>query len=366
MISITASALPQLFLCPGAHWAQQGLPFETSDAAEEGKLLHEAMERAGARLPMPKLTAAQERDIETCRLEGNSLYQRFFSHEDAVPTIVREKLGRCYISENLELRYKMDVLVWALRRCLLTATTSGKGLIIDYKFGRGDVDSADASMQGRGYAVAAQIDYKVDTVVFAIIQPRADRENRTTLCEYGPAELTQARQELIALGERIKQSKGVHTPSPDACRYCRAAGTERCPESQQAVMTLAKVGVVPTGEKMSELLRVLEIAKHIEPQAREHARQQLEADPDSIPGWGLSPSAPVREIESAEAAWLRAQSLIPAADFMRACKVGVGALEDVVRQVTGCKVKEQRERTNELLGDAIKSVPRQAALRRVK
>lgn len=93
-------------------------------------------------------------------------------------------------------------------------------LLLDWKFGRIVVPPAEINLQVLGYAVALRLHYGFRSVTVAVVQPRAPKEERLTMCRYSGEQLIEA---YAVLKEAVYRSRDPHAPrhaDEHGCRYC--------------------------------------------------------------------------------------------------------------------------------------------------
>ena len=237
-------------------------------------------------------------------------------------------------------------------------------LVMDYKTGRKEVDSADVNLQMRGLAVLVWQAYPaIQTVRVAIIQPWV--AGQFTVAEYGILELLQAEDHIQAILDASDAPNAKRVPGPQ-CRYCRAQ--MGCPEfaaASEAVATLDPV----TALQGADLARVLELLPVIERRCgyiKQHAKALLEADPDCVPGWRLKEGANKRSITDPQSAFRLLADVLSPGEFAGACSVAIGKLETAYRKATGLKAKEAKQAFEKALGEQITVKQTAPQLERVK
>lgn len=346
-MKVNASALERVFSCPGSFFAEQGFAFETNAAAEEGNLLHAVM--AGSK-PYEPLTREQKRLIDICRAEGREIRERVFPD------------GKPQWQAELFLRWSSDSPAGQISAKLdFVAALECKGLILDWKFGRTPTPMAECNYQLRAYALAARREYpNLSEITVAIIQPYNERGERTSVATYTIEDLGLAEAEFRGLfrtlaGMEKNPNLRKRIPSDAACKYCRALGTERCPESQEIAKALVQIqpnAVMPVGADLSDWLDRAAVAEDLIKALRDHARAEIAAGRE-VPGYTLSTPREVRQINDVAEAWMRMESSLSSEAFMGACKVTVGGLEDAYAAATGKRGKELRQAFDEALGPAL-------------
>lgn len=354
MIKASASSLDRIAACPGSHVAEQGLPYKPSDAAAEGTLLHDVM--SGQR-DTKGLTTAQRRYINYCGEQGRALLAE---HVDAEkPEIVKEWYSQARLLDSI-VSTKLDFVAWG----------DTKALVIDWKFGHNPVDRAEVNLQLRPYAIiAAQEKPGIQSVVVAVVQPTVAPEDRVTVAEYTRDDILQAKAEINAILVDAAKPDAPRVPGAH-CKYCKALGTTRCPESAEVATTLVpltKSQVMPVGAELAKFIDAWKIMEPMVKALMEHAREQLQADPSSVPGYELTPDIPIRTLPDVEAAWAAAEAAgITADQFMLACSVSIGPLEEAMRKKFSWRAKDTRAEFGKIMGEAITMETKRGSIKRVK
>lgn len=235
----SASAFKAAMQCPGKPVMEQGLPDTSSRAADEGTEAHTLFEAAmrGHDVLGDGDMAQHVRESATVTWAiigpGPVMLEQRVDYSDAIGCPPGEGLGTA------------DVI--ALRGKILH--------VVDFKYGRGIEVNAAGNPQLMLYALGALaavdvLGHEVTHVRMSIVQPRVaaspecPRECVMTVAKlrkWGAHEATQA----VNARQRAASAPDVRghlKPSPDACRWCRAAAT--CPALRETV-TLAASGVAP-------------------------------------------------------------------------------------------------------------------------
>lgn len=114
--------------------------------------------------------------------------------------------------------------------------------VFDSKFGRYPVTRAELNWQLRLYFLMVNDDIGADRVYAAIRQPYLDGADAFHSVEYRAEDANPARNEALAV---LKASAKPDAPRrvSEACTFCKAAGTLRCPESLKLLQQVAAVKV---------------------------------------------------------------------------------------------------------------------------
>lgn len=102
----------------------------------------------------------------------------------------------------------------------LFAYRNRTAVLIDYKFGWFDVESAEANWQLRTLAAISKQSIDPEKVFVAIIQPKLGVD---APAEFDVAELQRAEQDVLAISTEALKKKSARTAGPH-CTYCKAAG----------------------------------------------------------------------------------------------------------------------------------------------
>lgn len=308
-MKITASALERIALCPGSYFAEKGLRSEQHPSAAEGELLHRAMAKQVA---LNELNREQGRLVRLCTELGRELKQRLFGDDPGVVHL--ERFISCRFRAGT-ISTKLDYI----------SVHGNRALVIDWKFGYGAVEPSEVNLQLRAYSLAVSHEWPgITEVHVAIIQPYADREHRVSCCVYDAADLLLATGEMDTILQHLvtveagQFGTAARNPGEAQCKYCKALGTERCPESMATAKTLTAISpgaIMPTGEALSMWLDRCAVVKKVVEVVEKHAKAELEAGRE-VPGWKLRPGNNVRTLPDAEEAWNVMSDTMTPAGFM--------------------------------------------------
>ena len=361
-IRLSPSNLERYAMCPGAYWLEQDLPYQQSAAGDEGKLLHAVLAGMASEEQKSSLNRNQKHDLDICRREARALHEQVFGTVSGLDGWMHEARLVATLEDGVLLSGIVDYY----------AFKDDKALIIDWKFGRGELTEAARNPQTRAYAVL--VDAGVDglqgktSITCALIQPRVAVDERVTATVYEPADIEQARSELLDIAAGIRFAGDQRAPGPTQCRYCKALGTDRCPESADTARQLAPLtlgDVMPTPDRLAQVLDICTVAEHVIERYRDYATEFIEAG-GVIPGWALVPGNNVRKLKDIDAAWKAAQDVLAPEEFMSACSVSVTKLEAKMADKRGCKKNETRANFDSIMGDAITREQNAPSLKRVE
>ena len=223
-------------------------------------------------------------------------------------------------------------------------------LIIDWKTGRTPVSPAAENVQARAYAVLlARNCPSIQRVWVALIQPMAAP---LSIAEYDAQALADADAEIQSIVTAALAPNAPRTPSPKACKYCRAKSV--CPEILSESTDLVAVASAPipvfTNDQIAGFLDKADIVETFIESLRSEAKKRLQ-EGHQIAGFKLQAGRTSRSIEDPEKAFERA-GLNPD-QFLAACKVSVPTLEKIFATSNDIPAKEAKAKLEGLLGDVL-------------
>ena len=257
-----ASGLERVMLCPGSLQAEAPMPFEPGNQhTERGKRLHDGMAlafRIGLNPAMAKLEPLWEEGHRNGALGFHTavmddLEQIAQAHAAAL-TILPD--GAAFAVETpLDLGF----MGLASAKPDLIARANGQLTVIDWKFGKGSVTDPGSNAQLKAYGAGA---YAIDraagaepsAVNLAIIQPGTWKVDEALREATLNGDQLRDAAKAIKLAVKAAQQPGApRTPSPEACRYCKARAV-----CSQAIAAKGQAEVVKQDARKAELAVVTE------------------------------------------------------------------------------------------------------------
>ena len=351
----SASNAARYAACPGSHRACIGLPDTTSEDASRGDRIHAWLEGMSNGTIPPPLADPEEQDVaERCLWQSGELIRQHIGtpRDGIVETRLWDRFRR-----------------WSGKADLVVIDTEGRALVIDYKTGRGDVETAEGNLQLRALAVlvAELPETWIESVTVAIVQPLA---GPPSVCRYDLAALQRAGDEIEDIMAKANANGQPRNPGP-WCQYCRAAGTDRCQESKANLVSLAgvKTTLAPVAD-IGQLLDAADAAEEAIANIRSQAKAVLQAG-GVVPGWELRPGRVTETITDPELVAGRFSMLHNDQEearkaFLRTVSIAKGKLKDEVSKATGDKGKALDVRMATLLERATETKFASPSLARVK
>lgn len=336
-MKIRTSDLHRLSLCTSSLVAQAGLPERNTKYNQSGEAIH-----AAAVTPNETLGEFETNTLAACQRMRAAFLEQYGTGE-LVCVLQEESL------EYGNLTGHPDYVAIYLTDDGLVA------LLDDWKTGFDVVPEPAVNLQLRGYVYLLFHNYELLTKVIAhISQPYAPK---TEPVVYERQYFTEIDNSVELIINNSLNSDAKRIPSPEACKYCRAAGTPRCPETMQAPLVLAQTPAMSladlTADKKLELWKACQIVKGIQDRLKETVTAELTKDPKAIPGLILEPGDSVREIADIEKAYQILSPHIEQSDFVASCKSSIPKLEKLYGAATGLKGKRLSEAFSELMKDVI-------------
>lgn len=342
----SASGMARLCLCPGSFMLEQKCPkSEDSDASAEGTLLHKHMED-GSEPEDPEHAEL----VAWCRQTEEGLVRQVFGDQPEAPY--------CHREDRL---WKSSELYSGQADVVYVNYDFSKALVIDYKFGRGEVERAESNHQLAALSVLVQERYGVNEVYAAILQPRVNR-GTVGVVRYNEAELASAASYLEKKVREAMFGNAKLEPGTTQCKYCRAAAI--CPAQMQLARQVVTAADILAGwdawsaEQKRQAYNVAVLAKKWAEKVVSACEKDLAA---GVPVQGLEMGAGRTSFTVTDAgkafAELHGWLGITGEEFAACCKVGITELDKLVH----AKLKERGEsstvkESKELLRSALATV----------
>lgn len=229
----SASRMTRIFNCPASFQLNALEVPETSAAAEEGRMLHRAME----------LSIKDANDSEKAELNAllKSLNDEQMAAYQTAVKLVSESVLREHNAYNGDTMETFEKRFWAASKLFsgqgdaVFTKDNGEATIVDYKFGRGEVEPAERNYQLAAMAVLLADNFNgLQTIRAMIIQPRAlDKGKRITECVYTKDDVDAAREAINAACKEAIENAQPRQKCGYWCNYCPSA--YRCKAAQEEI-----------------------------------------------------------------------------------------------------------------------------------
>lgn len=360
----SASNLHRRHLCPGSARAEEGLPEESSDEAQEGTLLHH--HDASPELSRDGLTEKQRGILD----RNAGLRERFLAVKkdelnlhNETPAVFKERefflCGEDFSPIEPLFPAHPDIIIWYRKAKV--------AFIFDSKFGRNPVQSAELNLQLRTYAVAFNDECPCDTIYVAITQPWVAAPDDFHAAQYCGDDMPHFKREILNIIAETQKPFAPRKPSTEACRWCKAKSS--CPEAAKILYELAVANVngtpIPKLEQMwPEVKRARLVCDKIEERLKKIAKEH----PDALTTLKLGSEGFNRRISDAVGAFeavvysegINREAAISL--LLGACEVSIPKLVERVAQMKQMKEEDAQRWVDTVLAEVITVTPREPQL----
>lgn len=348
----SASGIEALSLCPGKRALEASLPpaDDSSEESRSGDRIHAYM-AAGGDVP-PLLDDDEERVADKFQREEAELVAEFIGE----PRItLREE--RLWLTEGSARIFsgKPDAVF----------VGEDAILIVDFKSGWLGATVAPKNPQLRALVVlvAARFNPMGRPIYVAALL----RSGKPSVAKYEAGDIAAAADELRGILARAEMPTAPRIPGEKQCRHCRAKLAGTCPEFTAATSAIATVET-RTELDLPTLARILDLAGPIEKvieAAKAKAKRMLTADPNSVPGYELTPGQEREKITGLDTLAARCAEVgVPVIKFTAACTAAKSNLKPLVKEATGLKGRALDDKFDELLAGLTEVTTTAPSLRR--
>ena len=344
---MSGSGMAGYAACAGKFQLERHCPPSGSSAASEmGDRIHSFLEGQEIELTAEELEIAQR-----CQQEYLEIREAIGLGDPTHTTIEK----RLWYGDT-----------WSGRIDRIDHWNQDTALVVDWKTGRvGTGNSAADNLQLRAYAVLVAKNLpSLKGILVAVVQPMAAR---FTIAEYDEEALALADAEIAGIVAAALEPDAPRTPSPDACKCCRAKAI--CPEAGGVAKSLAAVeqAIIPqlTNDEVSDFLEKADIVEAFIEALRAEAKQRLKSGQE-IAGRKLQAGRTSRSIEDADLARMKLEPVIGTGPFLRACKISVASLEKEFAVATGTKGKEAKQEFEKVIADCLVNKTSEPSMVRAK
>lgn len=223
--------MSQIFHCPASFKLNLSEIPTSSAAAEEGTTLHRVCE----------LDIRCDRGEENLRPEYDALWENLTEEQkDCCLYAIHNAIDAVsFFGEKQSPKVFTETRLWAKSKLFsgkgdLVFICKNQAVVIDYKFGRGEVERAESNLQLAALAVLVADNFEgINTVKVMIVQPRAlSKEKRITQAVFELDAINDAREQINAAckealtSESPKQSCGYWCKFCESSYRCKAANAE--------------------------------------------------------------------------------------------------------------------------------------------
>lgn len=345
----SASCMTRIFNCPASFQLNALETPETSAAAEEGRMLHRIMELAIQKFPediheemradfddvKSRLSDEQEQAFNTaCWLVSRNVVDGFRAGDGDRIEVFEKRL---WAASGLFSGQGDAVFI----------KDNGEATIVDYKFGRGEVEPAERNYQLAAMAVLVADNYgveQIEKVRALIIQPRAlEKGKRITECVYTKDDVDAARSAINAACKEAIEYAQPRQKCGYWCNYCPSS--YRCKAAQEAISAQYKLAVATPKltvgvHNARQMFERAQLVKKYCDDVLAAVKNYIVSNPDAQCGLVLAPGVKRAKLGDAAKVYDAVEKLgITPEEFVNVCDVSISKLQSLYH--------DKRKLTNE-------------------
>ena len=324
------SSLAYKEICPGFKNRE-----ESSPAADEGTLLHKALETGKT----DGFDDEQLQVVEMCR--------DYIENLEATA----KSTGPVKVLREVQLNIA-DGLTFGTTDYLLVATGTCSADLVDFKFGRNTVPDSEINPQVQAYVLGAFEKFPdIDSIRAHVLLPRRDE---VFVGDYARADVGRLRLRISTIISRCEHPEPELFPT-DNCLWCSRQAT--CVALHKHALTVAngyegelqipdqlRPGQILDPTMMSRALSVARVLEKWCDSVKHHALQ-MRLGGHEIPGHELRTRAGIRKITDSLAAWAAVRDRMTPDQFIGCTDVSISKLENTFAEAAprGGKTKAKQE-----------------------
>ena len=212
--------------------------------------------------------------------------------------------------------------------------------VVDFKFGRGEIDDAEINIQGQAYLLGVMDKFpELETATVHFIIPRRDE---VFTADFTRADMEGIRLRISLIVEKAMLSDAERIPNTEGCKYCKHKLT--CPALNEKMLPLAKKyaktvedfsmnlwgnyspAEIEDPEVLGKMLNVAQVVDKWAEAAKKQATKLATDEGLEIPGYDLHFRTASAKIDDSQAAFDAVAHLMTPEEFMDACSVTPSAL----------------------------------------
>lgn len=202
--------------------------------------------------------------------------------------------------------------------------------VVDWKFGRGEVEEAQDNLQLAAYAIMASIRWPMHSAIVAhVIQPRLRKHDQA---KYDNARLSEAARQIAEIRHRAENLTTL-VPGKPQCDWCPAKAN--CPELHKTTALVARTPEAAiastTAPELARLADMGRLARKCADAIDAEVKRRIKAG-EEVPGYSLM-SQKQRVLGDIQEAFRRLG--IPAPEFLACCKASLPKLAAALKTERG-------------------------------
>ena len=212
--------------------------------------------------------------------------------------------------------------------------------LVDFKFGRGEIDDADINIQGQAYLLGVMDKFpELKTATVHFIIPRRDE---VLTHDYVREDMETIRLRINMIVEKAMLEDADMIPNTEGCRYCKHKLS--CSALSEKMLPLAKKysasvndfemnlwdnyspAEIEDPDVLGKMMNVSQVVDKWAAAVKKQALKLAVEEGAEIPGYDLNFRAASSKIEDGQSAYDAINDLLTPDEFMDACSISVTAL----------------------------------------
>lgn len=212
--------------------------------------------------------------------------------------------------------------------------------LVDFKFGRGEIDDAEINIQGQAYLLGVMDKFPhLETATVHFIIPRRDE---VLTADYKRTDMEGVRLRINLIVGKAMAEDAEAIPNTEGCKYCKHKLS--CPALNDKMLPLAKKysksvddfamtlwgnyspAEIEDPEVLGKMLNVASVVDKWAEAAKKQATQLAVEEGIEVPGYDLHFRTAAAKIDDSQAAYDAVAHLMTPDEFMEACSVSPSAL----------------------------------------
>ena len=354
----SASKMSQIFHCPASFRLNLSETPETSAAAEEGTMLHRVCELTLRRGNIKPKDAQELADLKA-RLTEEQLNATSWACQKATEMSIAftgDQIAEMGLEERLWAHSKL----YSGKGDAIYLGKNADALIVDFKFGRGDVERAESNLQLAALAVLVYDNFStpekpIQKIKVAIIQPRAmQADKRITEAVFDAAAIYDARSQINEACDEALNAEAPKQACGYWCKYCASA--YRCKAANAEINRQMSLASAPAGNAIGvhnarkEFDLCQAAAKFINARLAK-IKEYIEQNPDAAQACGLTLKAGAKrpKLGNANEIFAAVESVgIAPEEFVGVCDVGLTKLQKLYHEKRKAQNEKQTQKASDL------------------
>ena len=342
----SASRMTRIFNCPASFKLNAMEMPETSASAEEGKKLHRVCE-------LTIKTRTNEEEAEFKELISTLTEEQAQVVEYATQIVEKYKTGSFAI--ECECRLWDNDKLFSGQGDVLITYPNGDALVVDYKFGRGDVEPAERNYQLSALAsLVYQNVENIKRVRAMIIQPRAlEKSKRITECEYSVGDLKIATEQIRQACKEAIESAEPKSKCGYWCNYCKSSYRCKCAQemiSQQHKLAISNPRLAVGKHNVVEMFQKASVVKKLCEDILANCKNWIMKNPDHNTRLVLQQGAKRAKLGDANDIFLLLENEIgiQPSEFVGCCAVEIGKVSLLYHEKRKAVNEKQTKKTSDM------------------